>query len=148
MEKTELVNPELLSKADIEELLPYFKDLKEWIKKVEDMALANALKGIRYKGFKLVEGRSISRYINENALIKRLEEIGYKNTSVFYKPKELVSVSDLKKIIKKDFEKVSDLVEKPQGKPTLVEESDKRQEMTLEKDVEDELFNDMDIFKE
>ena len=28
MEKTELVNPELLSKADIEELLPYFKDLK------------------------------------------------------------------------------------------------------------------------
>lgn len=145
MEKNELISPELLSKEDIEELLPYFKDLKEWIKKVEDMALSNALAGVHYKGFKVVEGRSVSRYLNENALLRRLEDLGYKNTSVFYKPRELVSVSDLKKIIKKDYDKVADLIEKPQGKPALVEESDKRPEMTLQKDIEDELFGDDDI---
>lgn len=145
MEKNELISLELLSKEDIEELLPYFKDLKEWIKKVEDMALSNALAGVHYKGFKVVEGRSVSRYLNENALLRRLEDLGYKNTSVFYKPRELVSVSDLKKIIKKDYDKVADLIEKPQGKPALVEESDKRPEMTLQKDIEDELFGDDDI---
>lgn len=145
MEKNELISPELLSKEDIEELLPYFKDLKEWIKKVEDMALSNALAGVHYKGFKVVEGRSVSRYLNENALLRRLEELGYTNTSVFYKPRELVSVSDLKKIIKKDYDKVADLIEKPQGKPALVEESDKRPEMTLQKDIENELFGDDDI---
>ena len=145
MEKNELISPELLSKEDIEELLPYFKDLKEWIKKVEDMALSNALAGVHYKGFKVVEGRSVSRYFNENALLRRLEELGYTNTSVFYKPRELVSVSDLKKIIKKDYDKVADLIEKPQGKPALVEESDKRPEMTLQKDIENELFGDDDI---
>lgn len=145
MEKNELISPELLSKEDIEELLPYFKDLKEWIKKVEDMALSNALAGVHYKGFKVVEGRSVSRYLNENALLRRLKDLGYSNTSVFYKPRELVSVSDLKKIIKKDYDKVADLIEKPQGKPALVEESDKRPEMTLQKDIEDELFGDDDI---
>lgn len=144
MELKNLTNPALLSKEEIEELLPYFKDLKEWIKKVEDMVLQNALSGVRYKGFKLVEGRSISRYKNEAALIKRLEEIGYSNTSVFYKPKELVSVSDLKKIIKKDYDKVADLIEKPEGKPTLVEESDKRPEMVLKSQIEEELFDGED----
>lgn len=121
----ELKQPELLSKEELEALLPELADLKEWIKKVEDYALAQAVSGVRYRGFKLVEGRSVAKYKDEHALIERLEKNGYQK-AIFYKSPELVSVSDFKKIVKKDYPDYEDLIEKPKGKLTLVPESDKR----------------------
>lgn len=121
----ELKQPDLLSKEELETLLPELADLKEWIKKVEDYALAQAVSGVRYKGFKLVEGRSVAKYKDEHALIQRLEANGYQK-AIFYKSPELVSVSDFKKIMKKDFVNYEDLIEKPKGKLTLVPDSDKR----------------------
>lgn len=123
----ELKNPELLSDKEIEQLLPELADVKAWIKKVEDYALEKAKAGTQFKGFKLVEGRSIAHYTNENELIKRLEKNGY-DKAIFYKPAELISVSDFKKIVKRTYPEYEDLIEKPQGKLTLVPDSDKRPE--------------------
>ena len=121
----ELKKPELLTKEELEELLPELGDLEEWIKKVKDYALAQAIAGEKIKGFKLVEGRSVAKYKDERALIRRLEANGYQK-AIFYKSPELISVSDLKKILKRDFANYEDLIEKPQGKLTLVPETDKR----------------------
>lgn len=121
----ELKNPELLSDKEIEQLLPELADVKAWIKKVEDYALEKAKAGTQFKGFKLVEGRSIARYTNENELIKRLEKNGY-DKAIFYKTPELISVSDFKKIVKRSYVDYEDLIEKPHGKLTLVPDSDKR----------------------
>lgn len=121
----ELKNPELLNDKEIERLLPELADVKAWIKKVEDYALERAKAGTQFKGFKLVEGRSIARYTNENELIKRLEKNGY-DKAIFYKTPELISVSDFKKIVKRSYADYEDLIEKPQGKLTLVPDSDKR----------------------
>lgn len=98
----ELKQPELLTKEELEELLPELGDLEEWIKKVKDYALAQAIAGEKIKGFKLVEGRSVAKYKDERALIQRLEANGYQK-AIFYKLPELISVSDLKKILKRDF---------------------------------------------
>lgn len=68
----ELKNPELLNDKEIEQLLPELADVKAWIKKVEDYALEKAKAGTQFKGFKLVEGRSIARYTNEKSLLRDL----------------------------------------------------------------------------
>ena len=140
-----LKEPDLFTNEEIAALLPLFADVKEWIKKVEDYALSEALKGNKIPGYKVVEGRSISRYVNQGAVLDRLKQIGYSEQAVFFKPRELVSVSDMKRIIKKDFEKIEDLVEKPKGKPTLVEANDKRPEYSSENDVKAELFGIDDL---
>lgn len=111
----ELKNPELLNDKEIEQLLPELADVKAWIKKVEDYALEKAKAGTQFKGFKLVEGRSIARYTNENELIKRLEKNGY-DKAIFYKTPELISVSDFKKIVKRSYADYEDLIEKPPRK--------------------------------
>lgn len=137
--------PDLLTNKEIAALLPLFANVKEWIKKVEDYALSEALKGNTIPGYKVVEGRSVSKYVNQSAVLNRLKEIGYSEQAVFFKPRELVSVSDMKRILKKDFEKIEDLVEKPKGKPTLVEANDKRPEYSSEDDVKAELFGIDDL---
>lgn len=139
----ELRNPELLSKEEIEELLPKLADLKDWIKKVEDFALQEAKDGVEFKGFKLVEGRSVAKYKDEHELISRLEKKGY-NKALFYKAPELISVTDFKRIVRNDYDEFKDLIDKPAGKLTLVPESDKRPAVVTKYDISDleEAFND------
>lgn len=118
-------SPELLSKEEIEELLPELADLEDWISRVKAYALSEAIKGEHYKGFKVVEGRSVAQYTDEHELIRRAEELGY-NKAIFYKSPTLIGVSDFKRIVKKDYDKFTDLISRPQGKLTLVSEDDKR----------------------
>ena len=138
----ELKNPELLTQKEIEELLPKLTDLKDWIKKVEDYALDQAKNGIHYNGFKLVEGRSVAKYKDEKTLIERLEKDGYQK-AMFYKIPELISVTDFKRIVKSDYDKYKDLIDKPAGKLTLVPESDKRQEVLINPTAEEEFAEDL-----
>ena len=138
----ELKNPELLTQKEIEELLPKLTDLKDWIKKVEDYALNQAKNGIHYNGFKLVEGRSIAKYLNENELISRLEKNGY-SKDLFYKKPELISVTDFKRIVKSDYDKYKDLIDKPAGKLTLVPESDKRPAVNVNESAEEEFKDEI-----
>ena len=77
----------------------------------------------------MVEGRASRKYVDNEQVFERLKE--------HYDPKEIsetkvLSISKLEKQIgkKKVAELLSDLVEKPQGKPTLVTEDDKRQPIT------------------
>ena len=134
-----LKNPSLLTNEEIAHLLPIIKTLKDWFKKIEDYSLSIALEGQKIEGYKVVEGRSISRYKDSNEVLKRLTELGYK-TSMFLKPQELVGVTDFKRILKKDYAKFEDLIEKPKGKPTLVEESDKREEWHDDNSIKGELL--------
>ena len=132
----EYKSPELLNKEELEELLPKLADLKDWIKKVEEYALQEAKAGVQFKGFKLVEGRSVAKYKDEHELISRLEKKGY-NKAMFYKAPELISVTDFKRIVKNDYDEFKDLIDKPAGKLTLVPESDKRPAVSVKPDLSD-----------
>lgn len=127
--KTEnLQSPDLLTKEQIETLLPELDGIISWAKQVQEYALEQALKGVKYKGFKVVEGRSIRTFTNVDKVVDRLIGEGYDEGLLF--ERKLKTLTQIESLVgKKNFEPLlGDLVEKPQGKPTLVDESDKRPE--------------------
>lgn len=121
-------DPRLISKEDMEHtILPLLSTFKTWLTGVEEYSLQQALDGVQYEGYKLVEGRSVRKITDPNAVMDLLGKEGFAKES-YLKPTELRSITDLEKLIgKKRFGTLcADYIIKPQGKPTLVPESDKR----------------------
>lgn len=120
--------PGLMSLEDIAQLLPHFSTIKSWISSVEEFALEAALEGDTIPGYKVVEGRSVRKISNAAEAIQRLEGAGIPAEN-YLKPAELKTITDLEKTLtKKGFKTIlGDLVIKPEGKPTLVEEADLRE---------------------
>lgn len=120
-------DPTLMTLADVAALLPRFAAVKSWMASVEDYALDKALEGENVPGFKIVEGRSVRKISNTGEAIQRLQKAGIEPVS-YLKPAELKTLTDLEKTLtKKGFTAIlGDLVIKPEGKPTLVEEADPR----------------------
>ena len=123
------VSDYLTDKAMMEELLPMLDEIQAWAKDVQEYALQQALQGEKYNGWKVVEGRSNRKITNEEGLIEALKKGGYKKKQIFKQP-ELETITNLEKLMgKKRFKELSEgFIEKPPGKPALVEESDKRPE--------------------
>lgn len=121
-------NAQLLSTDELaKDVLPMLPIIKTWLAGVEDYALQQALSGVSLPGWKLVEGRSNRKIVNVEGAATALINAGYAKT-VIYKPQELCTITELEKMVgKKQFAALcADFIEKPKGKPTLAEESDKR----------------------
>ena len=121
-------DPRKISKEVMENtILPLLSTFKTWLTGVEEYSLEQALNGVQYRGFKIVEGRSIRKITNPTAVMELLGKEGCAKES-YIKPTELRSITDLEKLIgKKRFGTIcAEYINKPQGKPTLVPESDKR----------------------
>ncbi len=131
-------DPNLLNILNIAEILGQADDIERWAKEMKQYALDEALKGTKYPGFKLVEGRSNRVIDDSEALAERLMNGGYKEEKI-YKPKTLEGITNLEKLIgKKKITQLSEgLISKPPGKPTLVNEDDKRPELDS---VEEDFF--------
>ena len=84
--------------------------------------------GKEWDGFKVVEGRSVRKYSDEQAVIEAANEAGYHD--IFRK--SLIPLTEMEKLMgKQDFQTIlGDLIVKPAGKPTLVPASDKRPAIT------------------
>lgn len=121
-------DPRKISKEVMEStILPLLSTFKTWLTGVEEYSLEQALSGVQYQGFKIVEGRSIRKITNPTAVMELLDKEGFAKEA-YIKPTELRSITDLEKLIgKKRFGAIcAEYINKPQGKPTLVPESDKR----------------------
>lgn len=131
-------DPKLLTIDEVAQILGQADDIAKWAKELKDHAQDEALSGIRYPGWKLVEGRSNRKIEDEDALAERIIGDGYTEDKI-YKPKALEGITNLTKILgKKKFSILSDgLITKPPGKPTLVPEDDKRIELDS---VEEDFF--------
>ena len=121
-------DPKLLTPEEIAvNILPRMDAIKSWLTSVEEYTLQQALDGTRYPGYKLVEGRSVRKIADADAMLKALTDSGCKEEDVMRAP-ELRTLTDLEKLVGK--KKLADiggeLIVKPAGKPTLVPESDKR----------------------
>lgn len=125
-----LQNPDLLSKEQIEALLPNLDNIIKWAKQVQEYALEQALKGERFKGFKVVEGRSNRTFTDEDKVVDRLIGEGYDEDLLY--ERKLKTLTQLEALVgKKNFEPLlGELITKPAGKPALVVESDKRPAFT------------------
>lgn len=130
--KLEFRDADLLTDDEVSSVLERVDGLVRYAEKIKTFALAEALKGHKWPGFKVVAGRSNRRITDAAEAVKLLRGAGYAD-DVIYKPLEIQTITDLEKTItKKKFgEILGSVVEKPPGKPTLVPEDDKRPEYDL-----------------
>lgn len=138
--KLEFRSPELLSDEEIAEVLEKADELARWSADIYAYAQDEAIThGKQWSGFKLVEGRSNRKYISEDDAAEAAKAAGYTD---IYKS-SLLGITEMEKMLgKKQFNEIlGKLVYKPQGKITLVPESDKRQPVetsTAEADFKEE----------
>lgn len=127
-------DPELLGDEDIERILPLCDNLISWAEDIKQIALDKAQDGKKWDGFKLVEGRALRRFTNENEVVKTAKTLG-----IDPYVSKLRSVADIQKQVGKEkFNEIfGSLVEKPQGKPTLVPEDDPRISLDKAKELND-----------
>ena len=125
----EFAPPPLLSDEEIEDILTKLDDLTKWASEIQAYAQDAAVNhGKAWKGFKLVATRTNRRYTDEEAVVKAANEAGYHD--IF--KKSLIPITEMEKLMsKKEFQRIlGSLVEKPQGRPTLVPVTDKRPALT------------------
>ena len=127
--KLEFRDADLLTDDEVSFVLERVDGLVRYAEKIKTHALEEALKGHRWPGFKVVEGRSNRKITDEKKAAALLRKAGYAD-DVIYKPIEMQTITALEKIVtKKKFgELLGSVIEKPPGKPTLVPEDDKRPE--------------------
>lgn len=121
-------DPRLMEPRDLAtKVLPMLPIIKTWLTGIEEYTLDQALAGVIYAGYKIVEGRSVRKITDPESVMQLLSENGFSAES-YIKPTELRSITDLEKLIgKKRFAELCEgYIDKPQGKPTLVPESDRR----------------------
>ena len=127
-------DPDLLSDEQLLSIFEKAPAFVKWINKVSGYVQDEAVSGRKWPGFKLVEGRSNRVITDEEEARKALEEAGL--TRDQFITEKLRSITDLTKLLgKKNFDSVlGPVIDKPQGKPTLVPEDDPRPEFrSLEK---------------
>ena len=118
--------PALLSDEEIAEVLKVADDLSKWASDVYAFAQDQSIvHGKEWTGFKLVEGRSNRKYTSDAEVAQAAEAAGYND---IYK-KSIIGVTEMERLMgKAEFARIiGPLVYKPQGKVSLVPESDKRE---------------------
>jgi hypothetical protein len=136
--KYDFIEPSTLDNTEIAAILPQVDSLVSWADDIKNYALEQALAGVNYPHFKLVEGRSIRKYTDENEVAKVVLDAGYDP----FEKKLLGITSMTKQLGKKKFEELlSGLVIKPTGKPVLVSDTDPRPEFNTAKSD----FNEKEI---
>lgn len=123
----EFRQPPLLTDEEVESILAQIDDLVSWAEDIKAYALQAAISGKHWSGYKLVEGRATRKYTDERAVAATVMAAGFDPYE-----KKLLGITAMTSLLgKKTFnDLLSSLIAKPQGKPTLVPESDFRPAMT------------------
>ncbi len=126
--KFDFKKPATLQDEELSEVLNSAEELSSWCDDIKEYATSLLLSGGSIEGFKLVEGRSIRKYSDEESVAKVVEDAGYNP----YEQKVLGITAMTGLLGKKRFnELLSSFIVKPQGKPTLAKESDKRSAINI-----------------
>ena len=134
-----------LTEAEIANLVLRAGSIKKWLTEVEQYALEGALDGKTWPCLKLVAGRSVRKIADPEGAERALKAAGYES-NVFLKPPELKPLTTLERLVgKKKLDGIlKDVIIKPDGKPTLVSESDRREALKLsniDDDFDDSLIH-------
>lgn len=122
----DFARPDSLEDDEVNIILGKVDGLIAWANDVREYALARALSGYAWDDWKVVEGRSVRKYSDEAAVAKAVTEAGYDPYE-----RKLLNLTEMQKMLgKKQFEQLlGGLIIKPEGKPTLVSRSDRREEI-------------------
>lgn len=129
--RLEFAEPQTLSEEEVIEVYESLPRLIEWSKVVALYLKNKALSGDKIKGYKLVEGTSRRKFLDEESVADTLKGLGFEEKEI-YKTK-LRGITDISNLMSKDdFDReVGPFVVRPKGVPTLVPESDKRPEYDI-----------------
>lgn len=120
------IQPATLSDAEIGELLERGKALTQWYKDLEAYASEALLQGKPIPGWKIVAGRSVRTWSDQDAAFEAAKAAGY-DEALLYERTPLTLFAVEKLMGKAAFaDTLGGYVIKPPGKPTLAPESDKR----------------------
>jgi len=130
----------LLTDEEISDILEKIPALVEWANSIQEYAQDRAVNhGKVWPGFKLVEGASRRKWLDEDAVAEAIfSKIPEASEDQVYDMK-LKTITQIEKIFGKKVvaEQLSDVIVKPQGKPTLVPISDKRPALGTEEAIND-----------
>lgn len=121
-------NVDTVSDDEICDLIERGRQIEKWVKDLEAYAKNKILSGGHVPGLKVVAGKSYRSFTDANAAINAAINAGY-DKSMLYKS-EPISLAQLEKLMgEKEFnEKLGHLVNKPVGLPTLVRDTDGRED--------------------
>ncbi len=123
--------PPLITNDEVGDYLLKGADISKWMHDLINYALQECLSGRQIRGWKAVEGRSTRTWTDEDEALKALIDNGIPE-AILYKNVPLTLSQIEKEIGKEQFEKYAvQFVVKSSGKPTLVQEQDKREAITL-----------------
>lgn len=128
--RMEFQPPALLSDEEVAEVMEKADEISKWASEVMAYAQAEAIEnGKHWNGYKLVEGRSVRKFSDEDKVEAAAKEAGY--TDIYNK--SLITLTAFEKLMGKDTfnELLGQYVTKPADKLTLVPVSDKRPEVTV-----------------
>ncbi len=119
-------DPLILTPDEAGAILQRAGDLKTWLADLEALCMRTLYEGGSVEGWKLVEGRSTRRFKDELKVAEAMTAAGIDPT-LLYK-RELITLTQMEKDFGKKTvaEILKDLIVKPEGKPTLAPEKDKR----------------------
>ena len=134
--REQMLDGMLLNDEEISAILPKLKEITSWAKDLQDYALERALEGTKYKGYKVVEGTSRRRIVDDLEAMQKLQSAGFTYTDII--DTKLKNITALQQLTGKNqlAEILGDTLMKPPGAPTLVPETDKRPEWKAQVAIE------------
>lgn len=121
-----LPTPQVLTDQQICSVLAKADSAIKWLTDVQAFATEQAKQGRVFDGFKLVEGRSVRRYSDPDAIAERLIDAGIPEAVIY--ERSLLGLTAMERTVGKNrfAQLAGDLIVKPAGNPVLVPVSDKR----------------------
>ena len=135
--KHDFKRPDEVSVEELAGVLDRADMFTDWLSSVKDYLSQRLMKGDPVPGYKMVEGRSNRKWVDESKVEKLLQKEGFKPED--YLKSSLEGITKIEKLVGKDdfYEKFSELFIKPPGAPTMVHISDRRTAMGLAQAKED-----------
>ena len=132
----DLIATDRLTDAQLRNALENKKLIASWLDAVESFVSDRLNSGESFEGYKLVEGRSVRQWRDDDEAASVLVELLGDNAY----SKKLLSAPQAEKALGKTKAKdIAELIVKPSGKPTLVRSDDKRPAINVEKSDFDDL---------
>ena len=135
-----------LTTAQMAKLLPYRQMIESWFKELYEETERRCLSGEPVPGYKIVSGKSNREFVSEATAIEHLEFLGLSEENLF--KRKMVGIGEVEEQLRKLNYARKDLpallksvVRKPEGRPTMAVDSDKRQALTS---VVDDSFGNVD----
>jgi len=126
-----------LTPEQLSNIMKHGKALEQWIKSIAEYAIEEMKRGTQVPKFKLVYGRSIRAWEDQDLVHKLLEEHGVGDEDIY--TQKFKSPTQMEKTLSPDeWEMIKDQVFKPTGKVTLAPETDGRKAVDPNVEAKDE----------